>query len=144
MIKNFRALKNVVCIFTAGEKKIPVAIILFIILVIVNFSFTPVEEIRTKADLDKKLFNEKKLSKDSSISSAGCHKPEYAFADTAAFSTGIYTKLTSRNTPSVLNMKNRPYYFWDGRAGTLEQQALMPIENPDEMGLPIKEAVAKD
>ncbi len=40
-------------------------------------------------------------------------------------------------------MKNRPYYFWDGRAGTLEQQALMPRENPDEMGLPIKEAVAR-
>ena len=109
-----------VCIFTAGEKKIPVAIILFIILVVINFSFTQVAEIRTKADLGKKLFNEKKLSKDSSISCAGCQKPGYAFADTAAFNAGVYTKLTSRNTPSVLNMKNRPYYFWYGRAGTLE------------------------
>jgi cytochrome c peroxidase len=107
-----------------------------------NFSFMqPVEQIRTKADLGKKLFNERLLSKDSSVSCASCHKPEFAFADTVAFSTGIFGKLTSRNTPSVLNMKNRPYYFWDGRAGTLEEQALMPIENPDEMGLPIKEAV---
>jgi len=40
-------------------------------------------------------------------------------------------------------MKNRPYFFWDGRAATLEEQALMPIANPDEMGLPIKEAVAR-
>jgi cytochrome c peroxidase len=103
----------------------------------------PVEQIRTKADLGKKLFNERLLSKDSSISCASCHKPEFAFADTVAFSTGIFGKLTSRNTPSVLNKKNRPYYFWDGRAGTLEEQALMPIENPDEMGLPIKEAVAR-
>jgi cytochrome c peroxidase len=100
-------------------------------------------EMKTKADLGKKLFSDKLLSKDSSISCASCHKPEYAFADTVAFSTGIYGKLTSRNTPSVLNMKNRPYYFWDGRASTLEDQSLMPIENPNEMGLPIKEAVER-
>ena len=96
---------------------------------------------KKKAALGKKLFNEKLLSKDSSVSCASCHKPDFAFADTVAFSTGIYGKLTSRNTPSVLNMKNRPYYFWDGRASTLHEQSLMPIENPDEMGLPVREAV---
>ncbi|MCX6315132.1 MAG: c-type cytochrome [Sphingobacteriales bacterium] len=100
-------------------------------------------DINTKAALGKKLFNEKLLSKDSSISCASCHKPAYAFADTMAFSLGIEGKHTLRNTPSVLNMKNRPYYFWDGRAGSLEQQALMPIENPDEMGLPIAIAVQR-
>jgi len=98
-------------------------------------------DIKTKAALGKKLFSEKILSKDSSVSCASCHKPAYAFADTVAFSSGIGGKLTKRNTPSVLNMKNRPYYFWDGRAGSLEEQALMPIQNPDEMGLPIAEAV---
>lgn len=109
-----------------------------------NFSFMERgENIKTKAELGRKLFNEKLLSKDSSISCASCHKPAFAFADTVAFSTGIFGKLSSRNTPSVLNMKNRPYYFWDGRAGTLEAQALMPIENPDEMGLPIREAVER-
>ena len=97
----------------------------------------------TRAALGKRLFNEKLLSKDSSVSCASCHKPEYAFADTVAFSMGIDGKLTKRNTPSVLNMKNRPYYFWDGRAGSLQEQALMPIQNPDEMGLPIDEAVAR-
>jgi len=100
-------------------------------------------DINTRAALGKKLFNEKLLSKDSSISCASCHKPAYAFADTMAFSLGIEGKHTLRNTPSVLNMKNRPYYFWDGRAGSLEQQALMPIENPDEMGLPIAIAVQR-
>lgn len=99
--------------------------------------------IKTKAQLGKKLFSEKILSKDSSVSCASCHKPQYAFADTMAFSTGIEGKLTKRNTPSVLNMKNRPYYFWDGRAASLEQQALMPIQNPDEMGLPIDKAVER-
>lgn len=98
---------------------------------------------KNKAALGKLLFNETMLSLDSSVSCASCHKPEFAFADTAAFSMGIHGKPSSRNTPSVLNMKNRPYYFWDGRANSLADQALMPIENPDEMGLPIKEAVAR-
>jgi len=100
-------------------------------------------DIKTKAGLGRKLFSEKLLSKDSSISCASCHKPQFAFADTIAFSVGIEGKLTKRNTPSVLNMKNRPYYFWDGRASTLEDQSLMPIQNPDEMGLPIVEAVKR-
>jgi cytochrome c peroxidase len=100
-------------------------------------------EITTRAALGKKLFSEKILSKDSTISCASCHKPQFAFADTAAFSIGIEGKLTKRNTPSVLNMKNRPYFFWDGRAASLEEQSLMPIQNPDEMGLPVDEAVIR-
>ena len=99
--------------------------------------------VNTKEALGKKLFSEKILSKDSTVSCASCHKPQYAFADTTAFSIGIEGKLTKRNTPSVLNMKNRPYFFWDGRAASLEEQALMPIQNPDEMGLPIDEAVKR-
>lgn len=122
--------------------------IIIMILSILGLSFSmddggPEKRIRTKADLGRKLFNDKILSLDSSVSCASCHKPEFAFADTARFSMGIEGKLTSRNTPSVLNMKNRPYFFWDGRASTLEEQALMPIANPDEMGLPIPEAVKR-
>lgn len=101
------------------------------------------DAIRTKADLGKKLFNDPILSLDRSVSCASCHKPEFAFADTTAFSKGIFGTLTFRNTPSVLNMKSRPHYFWDGRASTLEEQALMPIENPDEMGLPLDSAIAR-
>jgi cytochrome c peroxidase len=120
------------------------AAILAGMITVLGFSFNaPEETIKTPAALGKKLFSDKLLSKDSSVSCASCHKAEFAFADTAAFSTGIYGKLTNRNTPSVLNMKNRPYYFWDGRASTLEEQSLMPIENPNEMGLPIKEAIQR-
>jgi cytochrome c peroxidase len=100
-------------------------------------------EVKTKADLGKMLFSEKLLSRDSSLSCASCHKPEYGFADTTAFSTGIGGKLTKRNTPSVLNMTLRPYFFWDGRASSLEQQSLMPIQNPDEMDLPVEDAVRR-
>jgi cytochrome c peroxidase len=45
---------------------------------------------KSKADLGKLLFNETMLSLDSSVSCASCHKPEFAFADTAAFSMGIH------------------------------------------------------
>ncbi len=124
-------------------QKISYAIVLIVLIVFFITAGFLIPQKMTKSDLGKRLFNEKMLSKDSSISCASCHKPGFAFADTMALSIGIYGKLTSRNTPSVLNVKNRPYYFWDGRAGSLEEQALMPIENPDEMGLPINEAVKR-
>lgn len=108
---------------------------------LVAFSTSP--KVLSKAKLGEQLFHEKILSKDSSISCASCHIPEYGFSDTVAFSMGIYGRPTTRNTPPVLNMKNRPYFFWDGRAGSLEQQSLMPIAHPDEMGLAVKEAVAR-
>jgi cytochrome c peroxidase len=116
---------------------------MFTIFVISSFFKGENADIKTKAALGKKLFSEKILSKDSSVSCASCHKPTFAFADTVAFSVGIGSKLTKRNTPSVLNMKNRPYFFWDGRAASLEEQALLPIQNPDEMGLPIEQAVKR-
>ncbi len=126
------------------KKGFTIISLLLLSVAIAAFSMEPSsQKIKTKAALGKKLFSEKLLSKDSSVSCASCHKPEFAFADTVAFSTGINGKLTSRNTPSVLNMKNRPYFFWDGRAASLEEQALIPIANPDEMGLAIKEAVER-
>lgn len=126
-------------------KTIVLLFVALAITIVITSSFFEKEnsEIKTKAALGKKLFSEKILSKDSTVSCASCHKPEFAFADTAAFSIGIGGKLTKRNTPSVLNMKNRPYFFWDGRAASLEEQSLMPIQNPDEMGLAIEEAVAR-
>ena len=97
----------------------------------------------TKAALGRQLFFDSILSKDYSVSCASCHKPSFAFADTAAFSTGIFGKKTVRNTPSVLNMANRDALFWDGRSATLAAQALQPIQHPNEMGLPITEAVER-
>lgn len=130
--------------FTSMRTTIVSILLLVACIVIAGFSpfYTPLEN-DTPASLGQKLFNEKMLSLDSSVSCASCHKPAFAFADTLAFSIGIGGKLTKRNTPSVLNMKNRPYYFWDGRASTLKEQALMPISHPDEMGLPIQEAVIR-
>lgn len=108
-----------------------------------SFMAADEDAVATKAALGKKLFSEKILSKDSTVSCASCHNPALAFADTLRFSIGINGKETNRNVPSVLNMKNRPAFFWDGRSSSLEAQSLIPIANPDEMGLPIKEAVQR-
>lgn len=122
--------------------KTGVKFIIFIALI--SVAFVAMNDATLSPDkLGEKLFNEKILSKDSSVSCASCHKPSFAFADTVAFSLGIHQIPTKRNTPSVLNMKERPYFFWDGRAESLAEQALMPIQNKDEMGLPIEEAVSR-
>jgi cytochrome c peroxidase len=97
----------------------------------------------TAAQLGEKLFNDKILSKDYSVSCASCHIPAFGFADTVALSKGIHNNFTKRNTPSVLNMRNRSVFFWDGRAKTLEQQSVMPIVHQNEMGLPLAELVVR-
>lgn len=97
----------------------------------------------TKEKLGELLFFDSILSKDYTISCASCHKPGAAFADTLAFSLGVNGKKGSRNTPTAMNLLLAKTFFWDGRAATLEEQALAPIANPDEMNLPISEAVQR-
>ena len=96
-----------------------------------------------KEELGKKLFFDKILSSDYSLSCASCHKPEFAFADTLAFSNGISGNKTTRNVPSVMNVLSRSSFFWDGRAKTLEEQVIFPIENPQEMNLKISAALKR-
>jgi len=97
----------------------------------------------TEEQLGEKLFFDPILSRDSSISCASCHRPEHAFADVTPTSKGVFGRMGGRNTPSCMNMTDRNFYFWDGRAETLEQQALGPIENPVEMDLPLTIAVKR-
>lgn len=97
----------------------------------------------TKEDLGELLFSDPILSQNNQISCASCHIPEYAFSDTSAFSTGVNGKIGTRNTPSAMNQDARSFFFHDGRAQTLEEQAAGPIENPVEMSLPLGEAVKK-
>jgi cytochrome c peroxidase len=67
------------------------------------------------------------------MSCATCHVPEKAFADGLRRAKGANDKELARNTPTLLNVAFFERFFWDGRAETLEQQALAPIESPDEM-----------
>jgi cytochrome c peroxidase len=111
-----------------------------LVLILSQSAFTGSEP-KTAAELGRKLFFDPILSKTKKISCSSCHKEEFAFADTSAVSLGVRNQKGVRNTPSAMNMKLQVAFFWDGRANTLEKQALMPIENHIEMDLPVKTAV---
>ncbi len=97
----------------------------------------------SKAALGEKLFFDPILSRDSTVSCASCHKPDFAFADSVAISPGVYGRLGRRNAPSVMNMADRDAFFYDGRAKTIFDQIHFPIEDPLEMDLPYAEAIAR-
>ena len=123
--------------------KFKLIILLTSISLIYGFSSIKNKQPESEVELGKMLFFEKKLSKDNSISCASCHKPEYAFADTVAFSKGINGRVGFRNAPSIMNMKDRQIYFYDGRANSLEDQVHFPIEDTLEMSLSFEIAVKK-
>ena len=87
-----------------------------------------------KVELGRYLYFDPRLSADSSVSCASCHSPKYAFTDGAAVSTGIRGQKGGRSAPTVINRAYSLAQFWDGRAPTLEAQALGPMINPIEMG----------
>jgi cytochrome c peroxidase len=96
-----------------------------------------------KIELGKLLYFDKRLSKDGTVSCATCHDPKMAWAEDKAVSTGIGGLQGTRNSPTVINAAYARNLFWDGRAATLEEQALGPIENPVEMGHKLDELVAE-
>lgn len=85
--------------------------------------------------LGRELFFDPILSGRRTVACASCHRPDFAFADDRKTSRGIEGYLTRRNAPSLLNKGLDVELLWDGRAATLEDQVLMPIENPEEMAL---------
>lgn len=95
-----------------------------------------------RAELGKNLFFDGRLSSNGKVSCAFCHAPEHAFSGTAAFSPGVTGKLTGRHTPTLINRAWGKSEFWDGRAPTLEAQAVIPITHPDEMGMTPDSVVA--
>jgi len=87
-----------------------------------------------KVALGKMLYFDNRLSKDGTISCATCHDPEMAWTEHTPTSTGIGNQVGGANSPTVINAAYAKTQFWDGRAASLEEQALGPIENPIEMG----------
>jgi len=86
-----------------------------------------------KIALGKRLFYEKALSVDSSISCGSCHKQEYAFSDNIAISPGVENRLGFRNAPSLANIAWAPEMLMDGGNPSLETQVYVPIETHFEM-----------
>ncbi len=85
--------------------------------------------------LGKDVFNDTHFSANNTISCASCHAPEKAFTDQRATAKGIYGQIGNRNAPTLLNVAFFKQFFHDGRANSLEQQALGPLLNPVEHGL---------
>lgn len=84
--------------------------------------------------LGRRLFYDPILSKDSSISCASCHQPQFAFTDGRGISQGVGGALGRRSSMSLENVGfSQRGLFWDGRSPSLEAQALLPIEDPVEL-----------
>jgi cytochrome c peroxidase len=96
-----------------------------------------------KTDLGRYLYFDGRLSADGTVSCASCHAPEHGFTDGAPVSTGIRGQKGGRSAPTVINRVYSLAQFWDGRAGTLEEQAKGPMANPIEMGNTHEAVVAK-
>ena len=85
--------------------------------------------------LGKKLFFDKKLSKDNTQSCASCHNPRNSFTDSLRFSLGVDGVPGSRNSMPLFNLawNFNDKFAWDGKELSLERQALEPVRNPIEM-----------
>ena len=89
-----------------------------------------------KISLGQRLFFDRRLSADGTVSCSTCHDPALAFTDRKPTSVGIKGRVGQRNAPTVLNALYNKTQFWDGRVNTLEEQAALPIVNSVEMGQP--------
>jgi len=93
-----------------------------------------------KISLGQRLFFDRRLSADGTVSCSTCHDPALAFTDRKPLSVGIQGRVGQRNAPTVLNAFYNKTQFWDGRVNTLEEQAALPIVNSVEMGHPSLDA----
>ncbi|MBC7923207.1 MAG: cytochrome-c peroxidase [Ferruginibacter sp.] len=84
--------------------------------------------------LGRLLFYEKKLSANNTMSCGSCHQQDRAFTDGLAFSPGVNGIPTTRSSMSLANLLWVRQFFWDGRAKSLEEQAVFPLTAPHEMG----------
>jgi len=95
----------------------------------------PIESTPALVDLGLRLFFDRRLSRDGSISCASCHIPEMAYSDGRAVAIGAGANAGTRNAISLLNVAHQETLFWDGRRGSLTEQATDPFFNQREHGL---------
>jgi cytochrome c peroxidase len=97
---------------------------------------------QARVELGRKLFMDRRLSRNGTMSCGMCHVPEQGFTvNEAATAVGIEGRSLRRNAPTVLNVGFNEAFFHDGRAATLEEQAWGPLLAADEMGNPDREGV---
>jgi len=96
-----------------------------------------------KAELGKKLFFDKRLSLDNTVSCATCHIPSFGFTDRKKVSDGVLGRKTDRNSPSLLNAGYLPTVMFDGHLTSLEMQVIVPIQEHVEMGMKMSEVIER-
>ena len=126
-----------------GKSKLLIVVVTLLMVAITISAFSSKQIEIDEVQLGKLLFNDKILSNKQSISCASCHRSQFAFSDTVAFSSGDEGKPGKRNAPGITNLADRSFFFYDGRAASLEEQAIFPITDPLEMNLPIGKAVER-
>jgi cytochrome c peroxidase len=96
-----------------------------------------------KIELGRRLFLDRRLSRDGSIACSSCHEPDRAFSDGRAVPVGVSGRPGRRNAPALINRGYGRSFFWDARASSLEEQVLKPIQDPNEMDLTLDEASSR-
>jgi cytochrome c peroxidase len=106
---------------------------------------TPIDNPQSMAKiaLGRQLFFDKRLSLDETIACASCHDPQKAFTDQLPKSKGINGQLSERNAPSILNAAFLKTAMFDAHLASLELQAIVPIQEPVEMGHNMKLLIQK-
>lgn len=98
---------------------------------------------QAKVELGFRLWFEPRLSANDRMTCATCHHHRKGFSDAEITPAGVNGQRGSRNTPTIYGAAHQPFQFWDGRAKTLEEQALGPITNPIEMAARMEDVLAK-
>ncbi|MDB6003288.1 MAG: hypothetical protein JWR15_275 [Prosthecobacter sp.] len=93
--------------------------------------------------LGRQLFHDARLSRNESQSCASCHDQAHAFADARRVSLGAQQQVGTRNAMPLFNLAWQQSFFWDGRAATLREQVLMPIQDVHEMNETMPQVIAK-
>ncbi|MEN8775061.1 MAG: cytochrome c peroxidase [Akkermansiaceae bacterium] len=91
--------------------------------------------------LGERLFHDTILSIDGTVSCAACHVVEFAFSDDVDLSRGFEGRLGKRNSPPIFNLAWKDHFFWDGRAKTVREQVLQPIQDHLEMAANLNSVV---
>jgi cytochrome c peroxidase len=96
-----------------------------------------------RIELGRQLFHDPQLSIDNTIACASCHQQGHALSDPAPNSAGVNGQFSRRHSMPLFNMAWKDSFFWDGRAHSLREQALIPIEDPREMGESLDHVIEK-